>query len=45
MPIKGVMLILLGAVIIAATEKDKIYDWLNSQFGLDDKKKNEEDFE
>ena len=45
MPIKGVLMVLLGAVVIAALERDKVYDWLNSQFGLDDGKEDKEDFE
>lgn len=38
MPIKGVLLLLLAAIIVAVVERDVVYDWFVKQFlhGEDD---------
>lgn len=40
MPIRGILFILVAIIVVAAVEKDTIYDWLDSQFG--DKENKEE---
>lgn len=32
MPIRGILFILVAIIVVAAVEKDTIYDWLDSQF-------------
>lgn len=40
MPIKGILFVLVAVIVVAAVEKDAVYDWLENQFG--DKENKEE---
>lgn len=42
MPIKGVLLIMLSAVIVAVLKRDAIWEWLNDNGDFDNTNKDEE---
>lgn len=44
MPIKGIILIIAIAVVVAVAERESIYRWLNNDIFGDDEENEEDDF-